>query len=167
MKKIIPILLLVALTLTACTGGPNAATKTPEELTQAYAGAIDGARDQELKDAIPVMTSADDDLAEFIFTMLGVTAEDMSAFAIAVSPMNVKAYGVAAIMPASGKEETVKKGLETFVDNQQKSFEQYLPDQYEVAKAAKVESQEDGTLLLVMCENQDEVYESIKKSLEG
>ena len=71
----------------------------------------------------------------------------------------------AAILPAAGKEDLVLEGLNSFVENQKRSFEQYLADQYEIAKEAKVGTLEDGTVLLVMCENQDAVYDSIKDAL--
>ena len=104
-------------------------------------------------------------MAELIFGLLNVSEEDMTAYAISVSAMNVRAYGVAAILPAAGKEDLVLEGLNSFVENQKRSFEQYLADQYEIAKEAKVGTLEDGTVLLVMCENQDAVYDSIKDAL--
>lgn len=97
--------------------------------------------------------------------LLGLTSADVENYAISVSPMNIKAYGVAVIKPVAGKEETVKAGLENFVATQQKNFENYLPDQYEIAKAGKVEQLEDGTLIMVVGENQDALYESISKGL--
>ena len=40
-------------------------------------------------------------------------------------------------------------------------------DQYDIANAAKVETLEDGTILLVMCEDQDTVLDAIKTALNG
>lgn len=165
-KRILFGALTLALVLTACTGQPSAA-KTPEELTRAYSDAITGSRDQDLNDAMDVITDPNHDLAEFIFPLLGVTAEDMTAYAISVSPRNVQAYAVCAVMPAGGREETVRDGLEGYVELQKQNFERYLPDQYDVASAARVETLEDGTVLLVMCEGQDQVLGDIKKALEG
>ena len=145
--------LLLALALAGCADGkPAESPKTPEEMTAAYKAAIEGARSEE-------------DMAELIFGLLNVSEEDMTAYAISVSAMNVRAYGVAAILPAAGKEDLVLEGLNSFVENQKRSFEQYLADQYEIAKEAKVGTLEDGTVLLVMCENQDAVYDSIKDAL--
>lgn len=167
MKRVLSLALALVLTLTACTGGPNEAAKTPEELTRAYEDAITAARSEELNEVYPLMTDGEDELSEMVFTILGLTPEDMTAFAIAVSLRNVSAYGIAAIMPAEGREEAVMTGLETFVENQKTSFERYLEDQYAIAAAARLESLEDGTVLLVMCEDQDAVFDSIKSALEG
>lgn len=159
--------LLVA-AITGCSKG-QAAPLTPEERTELYQTAIESARDQETNDAIPAITSSEDNsgLSDIILPMLGVTEEDMSAYAIAVSPVNIRAYGVAAIFPASGKEDTVLEGLNGFIDLQKQNFERYLEDQYEIASNAKLETLEDGTLLLVMCSDQDAVFDAIKGSIEA
>ena len=172
MKKITLILLSAALLL--CTGlsgctdsGSKEQSLTPEERTQLYETAITSARDQELNEAIPVLTDASDDTAQLIFPMLGLTAEDMEAFAIAVSPMNIRAYAVAAIYPAAGKEDAVQEGLDAFVENRKASFEQYLMDQYDIADSARLETLDDGTVLLVMCPDQDAVFDAIRTSIEA
>ena len=74
---------------------------------------------------------------------------------------------MAAILPAEGKSEEILEGVNAFVEQQKQSFEQYLVDQYEIANAAKVETLDDGTILLVMCEDQDTVLDAIKTSLNG
>ena len=50
---------------------------------------------------------------------------------------------------------------------QKQSFEQYLADQYEVASAARLETLADGTVLLVMCQDQDGVFDAIRDAIEG
>ena len=172
MKKITLILLSAALLLCAglsgCTdSGSQKPSLTPEERTQLYETAITSARDQELNEAIPVLTDASDDTAQLIFPMLGLTAEDMEAFAIAVSPMNIRAYAVAAIYPAAEREDAVWDGLDSFRENQKQSFEQYLADQYEIAVNARLETLEDGTVLLVMCEDQDDVFDAVRDAIVG
>ena len=82
-----------------------------------------------------------------------------------MSMMNVKAYGIAAVMPAEGKEEAVTEALQGYIDRQQQSFETYLADQYEVAKNARLETLEDGTVLMVMCEDQDTIFDGISSSI--
>lgn len=140
---------------------------TPEARTELYRNAIENARDKETNGAIGVVTGAEDPQADLIFLLLGVTEEDMTAYALSVSPMNVKAYGVAAVLPAAGKEDDVLEGFNAFIDNQKSGFEQYLPDQYEIAKNARLETLEDGTLLLAMCEDQDAVFDSIRDAIEA
>ena len=162
------VLLLSAL-LTGCGEGGGKGEETPlspEERTELYKNAIESARDQEMNEAVPVITSTEDDMADFILPMLGITAENTSSFAVAVSAMNVRAYGIAAVMPAAGEDEAVLEGLNGFIENQRQSFEQYLADQYEVAKNARLETLEDGTLLLVMSEGQDALFDAIRDSIE-
>ena len=74
---------------------------------------------------------------------------------------------MAAILPAEGKSEEVLEGVNAFVEQQKQNFQQYLMDQYDIASAAKVETLEDGTILLVMCEDQDTVLDAIKTALNG
>ena len=84
---------------------------------------------------------------------------------IFVSMMSVKAYGIAAVMPAEGKEETVKAALQSYIDLQKTNFEFYLADQYEIASNARLETLEDGTVLMVVCEDQDTVFDAISSAI--
>ena len=162
---------LLAPSLAGCgaSGGGESTppSRTPEELTAAYQEAIEGARDDETNEAIPVITASDQSMADIVLPMVGVTDENTTAYAVAVSPMNMRAYGVAAIMPAEGQEDAVLESVNAFVEQQRSAFSTYLPDQYEIAEAAKVETLSDGTILLVMCQDQDTVLSSIREALEG
>lgn len=167
MKKLLTFTLALALlTLSACAKN-NSAQMTAQKRTELYSSAITAARTQEENDVFGLITSADDQDAELIFQLLGIAAGDLEAYAISVSPMNVKAYGIAAVMPAGDRDETVKSALQTFIDTQQANFEFYLPDQYEVAQNARLEALEDGTILMVMCEGQDAVYDSIAAAIQS
>ena len=166
MKRLISAALLLAFVLTGCAGKKEEQPPTPEERAQLYETAITGARDEETNQALPPITSAEDDRAGMVFAMLGVTPGDMTAYALSVSLMNVRAYAVAAIYPAAGKEDTVLEALRAFVDSQKQSFEQYLADQYEIAVNARVETLEDGTVLLVMSESQVSVFDAIRDTIE-
>ena len=159
LQRTLPLLLLLAL-LAGCGTSSQPSALTAEERTQLYQTAIESARDAEMNEAIGILTDTGDDMADVIFELLGVTAADMSAFALSVSPMNIKAYGIAAIYPAAGKSDAVLEGLNAFIDRQKQSFEQYLADQYEIASNARLETLEDGTILLVMCEDQDAVFDA-------
>ena len=90
---------------------------------------------------------------------LGATNADLG--------LMVSAYGIAAIYPAAGKSDAVLEGLNAFIDRQKQSFEQYLADQYEIAGNARLETLEDGTILLVMCEDQDAVFDAFRDTIEG
>ena len=168
MKKSLTLVLAFALVLAVfagCSGKP-AEDKTPElspeEQATLYAEAIKNAQGDE--DGFPVMTQKDD-VPELMFTFLGFGPEDAEAFAMSVSLVNIKAYGIVLVKPAEGKEETVKAGLQTFIDNQRQSFENYLPDQYAIAESARLETLKDGSLLMVMSPDGDAVYESISTAL--
>ncbi len=168
-KSIIATLAALVLLFTGCSAGKaqKPSSKTPEELTALYTAAITEARSKEDNDSIAIATSPDDEMANMVFPLIDFADEDAQAYAISISPMNIRAYGIALIKPEEGKHDKVLAGLNTFVENQQKAFEFYLPDQYEIAKKAKVTELEDGTLVLVMCENSDAVLESITKKVIG
>lgn len=91
----------------------------------------------------------------------------MSAYALDVSPVNIQAYGIAAVYPAGGKEDGVLESLNGFIDNQKESFYQYLEDEYETASNTRLETLEDGTILMVMCQDQDTVFDAIRDAIEG
>lgn len=172
MKRVLSLCLSAALCLglAACGGGKAPAAKTPQELADAYAQAITAARDDETNQYLPVMTNTGDMDAterEMLFAMLGFAPEDTQAYGVSLSLMNVRAYAIVAVTPAEGKEEDVKTGLENYVETQKSSFEFYLEDQFDIAANAKLETLDDGTLLLVMCEGQDAVFESVKAALEA
>lgn len=169
-KRAIPLALTLALLLCACAPKqPQTSGKTPEEYAEAYTSAIEGARNDEMNEYFPVQTNADgfptEVDKEMTFTVLGFTAADADAYGISLSLMNVSAYAIVAVKPAEGKEETVKTGLENYVESQKSSFENYLEDQYEIASSAKLDTLDDGTILLVMSEGQDEIFDSIKDAL--
>lgn len=169
MKKILAFALaLTMMALSGCSSTSSApAEKTPEELTTLYTDAIT-ANGGEMVQYNPVISEVkEDDGSAFVLEVMGLKEEDMAAFGISASMMNVKAYGIAAVMPAEGKEETVKSTLQSYIDAQQRSFEFYLADQYEIASNARLETLEDGTILMIMCEDQDTVFEAISSAILG
>lgn len=171
MKKLIALALVAAMSLTVLVGcgskKPAASQKTPEELATLYSDAIT-AHGGEPVQYNPVVTEAkEDDGSAFMLEMLGLKEEDLKAFGISASLMNVHAFTIAAVMPAEGKSEDVKQALEAYVAQKQSEFEFYLADQYEIAKAAKVEVLEDGTVLMVMAEDSDTVTQNITKAILG
>ncbi len=52
------------------------------------------------------------------------------------------------------------------MEAQKSSFEFNLEEQVDIAANATLETLDDGTLVLVMCQGQDEVFDSIKAALE-
>lgn len=168
MKKYLTCALALAMTvalLAGCAGGAETAGKTPEELAQLYSAAITE-NGGEMVEYNPVFTEVgEEDASGMILEMLGLAQEDMQAFGISASMMNVQAYGIAAVMPAEGRTEAVTEALQGYIDNQKAGFELYLADQYEVASNARLETLEDGTVLMTMCEGQDQVFEAISAAI--
>ena len=101
----------------------------------------------------------------FILPMLGLAEGDYESFAASVSLMNVRSYAVAIVKPAEGKTQDVQQALEDYVTGQQMSMQNYLADQYEIAKAAKVTTVPSGEVVLVCCENSDAVLSAIEDAL--
>ena len=101
----------------------------------------------------------------FILPMLGLEEGDYESFAASVSLMNVRSYAVAIVKPAAGKTDAVQKALEDYVTGQQMSMQNYLADQYEIAKAATVTVVPSGEVVLVCCENSADVLGSIEDAL--
>lgn len=166
----------------------EAASESGEAVTaeDPYTAAIVASRDQETNDSLPVLgakagesavytylpSSMENDpeaaaqMADMVMQTLTLTLDQLQQYAFSISLINVKAYGVGVFMPAEGQTETVKAALEDFVVNQQKSFENYLADQYEIAKQAKVEVLPTGEVVLVMCENSSEAFSTIEAALQ-
>ena len=169
MKRILSLSLSIVMLLTLAVScakpdGDKPKELTIEERTTLYKEALEGALTGEIGSGQPPLVTGDD-VPEFTFEVLGVKPEDLTAFAMDISLMNIRAYCVAAVYPAEGKSDAVTEALKGYIANQKQSFENYLPDQYEAAKNAKLEKLDDGTLLLVMCQGQDEVFTSIKSAI--
>lgn len=104
-------------------------------------------------------------MGEMVMPLLGLTPEMSSSYAATASLMMTQAYGVAIVKPAEGQTDAVKAALETYVEGQRQAFELYLPDQYEIAKAATVTVADSGEVILVCSENGEEILASIKAAL--
>lgn len=98
--------------------------------------------------------------------MLGLEPADVAEAAFSVSLMNIESYGVAIVSPASGKTDTIKQGLSDFIEGQKAAQLNYLPDQYAIASAARLETLKTGQVVLAMGENQTQVYDNIKNALK-
>lgn len=160
-------LALSMLTLAGCSNQPStpSTAKTPEELTTLYADAIT-AHGGEMVEYNPVVSEFNEESAMFT-EMMGLEADEVSAFGVSTSMMMVHAYGIAAVMPAEGEHDDVVEDLQSFIDLKRSQFELYLPDQYEIALNARLDTLEDGTVLMVMTADQDTVFENISKTILG
>lgn len=141
---------------------PSTAPEAPA--TSALADAITSVRTDEENEAYPVFSDKAA-IEDAYYQVVGFTAADVDEIAMSVSLINVKAYGIVLAKPAEGCADTVKAGLQAFIDTQCNNFETYLADQYEIAKNAKLETLDDGTIVMVMCANADAVYDAIVAAL--
>jgi len=187
MKRILQITALtiaaaLCLALAACGGGSSSSTAEAHTV-QDYVDAIKNARSDEDNeydaivaregDGAPTFAHNPSDLTDeiaaeqipFMLEVLGVTDDALDAYAFSMSLMNVRAYAIGVFRPAEGQADTVKTGLEEYVKLQQQSFEQYLQDQYEIAKSAKVETLPGGEIVIVMAEDGENILTKIKEAL--
>ncbi len=160
-------LIAAAVLSAALAGCSSGSERTAEEWSQRYAQAIAN-HGGEMVEYNPVIQKVDpeDTRSALALESLGLKEEDMEAFGASVSVMNTQAYAIAAVRPSQGKEETVQEALQGYIDRQKSNFEFYLPDQYQVAESARLDTLEDGTVLLVMCSDADQVFEAIQTELE-
>ena len=143
---------------------PSTAPETEAPATSVLADAITSSRTDEENEAYPVFSDKAA-IEDAYYQVVGFTAADVDDIAMSVSLINVKAYGIVIAKPAEGCADTVKAGLQAFIDTQCNNFETYLADQYEIAKNAKLETLDDGTIVMVMCANADAVYDAIVAAL--
>lgn len=107
----------------------------------------------------------DEEIRSMLLPLLNLEEDMYTDFAASVSGIMVQSYGIAIVKPAEGKADAVKQALQDFVTHEQMSMEHYLEDQYQIAKAAKVEVLPSGEVVLVCCENSDAVLSAIKTAL--
>ena len=104
---------------------------------------------------------------EMLFQMLNLQPEDVADYAVSLSLMNTRSYAVAIVKPAAGRADAVKKGMQDYIDGQKLNMETYLPDQYEVAKDARIIETASGEIVLVCCEDAADVQAKIEDALKA
>ena len=80
---------------------------------------------------------------------------------VARAPMiNIKAGAVFVAEVAEGKMDAAKENFQAYLEQQQASFQNYLEDQYQVAKNGQIVVSPDGNhLILIISENNDAAVE--------
>ncbi len=159
------LILSMLLALVGC--GKNTDAGTSSSITGALlSDAIRDARTKEFNEAYPILSDKTAPDLDIFTQLLSLNQADMKEFALSASMMNVKAYGIAIILPEEGKEEVVTAGLQSFIDKQKKDFERYLPDQKVIADHAILKTV-SGCVVMVMSEGQDEIFASIEQTLQS
>lgn len=156
----------------APTEQPAAPTEQPAEtpaqggsdLSAGFVNAITSARSEQENTDRPIIAKGGD-VNDLYWDTLGFAASDVSDYAFSLSLMNTQAYCVGVFKPVDGKADAVYNGLKAYIDRTIQSFTNYLPDQLVYAENARLEKLADGTVVIVMCENQDTVYDTIVAAL--
>lgn len=156
----------------APTEQPAAPTEQPAEtpaqggsdLSAGFVNAITSARSEQENTDRPIIAKGGD-VNDLYWDTLGFAAADVSDYAFSLSLMNTQAYCVGVFKPVDGKTDAVYNGLKAYIDRTIQSFTNYLPDQLVYAENARLEKLADGTVVIVMCENQDTVYDTIVAAL--
>ena len=156
----------------APTEQPAAPTEQPAEtpaqcgsdLSAGFVNAITSARSEQENTDRPIIAKGGD-VNDLYCDTLGFAVADVSDYAFSLSLMNTQAYCVGVFKPVDGKADAVYNGLKAYIDRTIQSFTNYLPDQLVYAENARLEKLADGTVVIVMCENQDTVYDTIVAAL--
>lgn len=156
----------------APTEQPSAPSEQPAEtpaqggsdLSAGFVNAITSARSEQENTDRPIIAKGGD-VNDLYWDTLGFAAADVSDYAFSLSLMNTQAYCVGVFKPVDGKADAVYNGLKAYIDRTIQSFTNYLPDQLVYAENARLEKLADGTVVIVMCENQDTVYDTIVAAL--
>lgn len=180
-KRILAALLALGCALLVFTGCGSKKDTTPKDYTQI----IHDAREAEDNDYYMIFSPAEDgkftaqygysasypaddlndEIQNMLLPLLDLPEGSYTDLAASLSAMMVQSYGVAIVKPAEGKTQEVVDAFDNYVLSQQQTMEHYLEDQYEIAKAAKVETAPTGEVILVCCEDSDTVLANIKAAL--
>lgn len=107
-----------------------------------------------------------EDVTNFMAPMLGFDVTLAEDFAFSLSTMMTHSYGIAIVKPATEADtDAIVAGLETFVAQQITSFQNYLPDQYDIALAATVTVVDSGEVILVCAPDSAGILASIEAAL--
>ncbi len=191
----ITVLMALSLFLTACATNESETTqeqtssesettqevsvKTPQELSDI----ITSTRSDDENSGLPVIAgdasgmtmthnpfelSEDDMQVNIQMTMESASfdLENCESYAFSVAGTIVNAYGVGIFYPTEGNEESVQQSLENFAAQKQKDFENYLPDQYEIAQNAMISTTSDGAIILVIANDAQDVMSAIEANFE-
>lgn len=180
-KRILAALLALGCALLVFTGCGSKKDTTPKDYTQI----IHDAREAEDNDYYMIFSPAEDgkftaqygysasypaddlndEIQNMLLPLLDLPEGSYTDLAASLSAMMVQSYGIAIVKPAEGKTQEVVDAFDNYVLSQQQTMEHYLEDQYEIAKAAKVETAPTGEVILVCCEDSDTVLANIKAAL--
>jgi hypothetical protein len=152
--------------MAGCAGGGE----TRRGSAAGYAQVIRDARTPEMNDVAlyDIVTGPGDKQYDMYFDpSFGFVEADMEKYAVSLGTIITIAYGIAIILPAEGREQAVLDQANGYVEQQRKAQENYLPNQYEIAKAAIVKTVDTGEVVMVMTEEAETVMAKIEAALKA
>ena len=164
MKKLLTILSVAVcciILLSACgskDGKTPSGSASPELKEGQSLQAIVDRIDTEIGIAMP---SDDSVLTDICY----IPMDAVEAYAGKITFVNVSSDNVVAVKAKEGQIETVKAGLTKRLEDVQKSFEEYLPEQYEKAKKGQVLVKGNYAFFLILGESFDTMDQDMEKAV--
>lgn len=94
-----------------------------------------------------------------------VPMDAVEDYAGKITFVNVSSDNVVAVKAKEGQVDTVKAGLSKRLEDVQKSFEQYLPEQYEKAKKGQVLVKGNYVFFLILGESVETMDQDMEKAV--
>ncbi len=104
-----------------------------------------------------IMNLTDDNLE----SMVGINKELLEEYVVYIPMAIVNTNLYMVLKPKEGKIDEVKKQVETYIESLEKTFETYLPDQYQIIKNRK-ETTYGDYLIYIASEDNERVLRTIK-----
>ena len=109
----------------------------------------------------PAYMEVDDATLE---TLYGISPDDLESYSVIVPMMNVSATEIAFFKAKDGKIDTVKKAVETRIQQLDSTWSQYLPAQYELVEN-RVVIESGNYYFLIISEYAEEIGKTCKAAL--
>jgi len=97
---------------------------------------------------------------ESLEPLTGINPNDLDEYLIKNSVLT-QSNSYYILKPKAGKEDSVKKAMDEYMEKLEQQWETYLPDQYELVKN-RLEEEYGGYLIYIISTNNDIVLDSIK-----
>lgn len=101
----------------------------------------------------------------FLKDICYISPEDVQEYAGKIAIVNTSADNVIAVRAADGRVNAVKEGLQKRLEDVRKSFEMYLPEQYEKAQKGQVVVKGNYAFLLILGESGESADADMAKAV--
>lgn len=146
MKRLVTLFLAAALLLSAAACGSG--SKEPAAPALKEGVTLQGLMDSISEEYGFAMPAPLDEM--ILSDLLDIDMDNVEEYAGYITMVNVSSDNLIAIKAKEGKAEEIQKKLEARKEFQEKSFQQYLQDQYDKAKAGKVFTIGDYVFLVMV-----------------